>query len=137
MSSGVPSSASPVTHRLSLRWRSSRSPGADRRGGGGCAGATCERCGDDVAFSHRLDRLVCPRCYHCSFTAAELTEAKRVQRQGGLARVIRGVAERADGPRRQRLRDRALLIEVADREEDVLPLIDEVRALGVRLEVRR
>jgi hypothetical protein len=60
-----------------------------------------------------------------------------VELQHGLATVIRGAAERADGRRQQQLRDRGLLVEVADHEQDVISLIDEVRALGVRLEVKR
>jgi hypothetical protein len=100
---------------------------------------TCARCNSDgqVAFAHRLGEQVCWRCYHCSFTAEELAEAKRVERQRGVARVIRGAAQRADGPRKQKLRDCALLIEITDSVDEVLELIGEVKDLGVRLEVRR
>jgi hypothetical protein len=98
---------------------------------------TC-RCGRSPAhWSERLGRPVCWRCYHCSFTDAELAEARRFERQRGLAQVIRGVAERAKGRRRQMLRDRAVLIELAEHEDEVIELVDEVRALGVRLEVKR
>ena len=99
----------------------------------------CTRCYRDrgVAFSHRLREPVCWRCLHCSLSATELAEAKRIEHQRGLARVIRGAAERAAGRRQQPLRDRALLIEVADSAEDVITLIDEVRDLGVRLEIKR
>jgi hypothetical protein len=100
---------------------------------------TCDRCGRDghAAYCHRLVEQVCWRCSHCTFTDAELAEAERIETQRGLARVVRGVAERAGGRREQQLRDRALLIEVADRDEDVTALIDQVRALGVRLKVVR
>jgi hypothetical protein len=100
---------------------------------------TCERCGSGrAAHSHRLRQPVCWRCYHCTFTAAELAEAERVETQHGLAKVIRGVAERVEGCReRQLLRDRAGLIEVAERDEDAIALVDQVRALGVRLKVVR
>lgn len=100
----------------------------------------CDRCnasGPAVAYAHRLDQQVCWRCYHCSFSAEELDEAARIERQQGLARVIRGAAARVEGRRQQQLRDRALLIELAGSAEDVIVLVDEVRALGVRLEVKR
>jgi len=99
---------------------------------------SCERCGRSPAqLSHRLRQRVCWRCYHCSLTADELAEARRTERQRGLARVIRGAADRVKGWRKQKLRDRALLIELADHEDEVIALVDEVRGLGVRIEVKQ
>jgi hypothetical protein len=80
---------------------------------------------------------VCWRCYHRSFTNEDLNEARWLQRRRGLAEAIRGAADRAGDRRTQRLRNRAFLIETATSEDEVLSLVRQVRALGVRLEVRR
>ncbi|MGH2964770.1 MAG: hypothetical protein ACRDMH_05240 [Solirubrobacterales bacterium] len=62
-------------------------------------------------------------------------DTERIERQRAVASAIRGAIERmTDRPRWKMLRDRALLIEVADHVDEVLELLDEVRDLGVEIE---
>lgn len=61
-------------------------------------------------------------------------EAERIDRQGKVAKVVRHAADQVPGSRRRMLRDRALLVEVADSSDEVLELLSELKALGVDVE---
>ena len=61
-------------------------------------------------------------------------EVERIERQRAIAQAIRGGVGQVDGDAHRRmLTNRALLIEVGD-ERDVLPLLEEVEALGLQIE---
>jgi hypothetical protein len=87
--------------------------------------------------SARLRGPVCWRCYHGSFSDADLAEAERIGRQQEIARAIRHAIEPLDGTDRQRLADLALLIETELETSGVLALLAEVERLGVEVEVVR
>ena len=64
-------------------------------------------------------------------------DSRCLERQAKVsARAIRFAATRVGGERRQMLVDRALLIEVTGPVSEVVELLQEVEALGVRIERR-
>ena len=119
--------------RTRTRARTSASAQSPSRGSPGDDDPHPCACGRSRAvWSERLGRAACARCYFGSFTAAEITEAERTDRQRSIAASIRRVIADIDAPKRaEMLADRAFLIECARSADDVLELLGEVEALGV------
>lgn len=93
----------------------------------------CQRCGrgwGETLRSNAAGAVVCREC-HCR--AAAGPDDDRIETQAEIARVIRTAARDVDGPRRWKLADRALLIALAEDEQTVIALLDEVRRLGVEV----
>jgi hypothetical protein len=97
---------------------------------------TCPRCGKRAREIHHSIAAGGRVCRSCHLRAVPDGDSQRIARQGAIARAIRGAIENIDGPNRQKLADRALLIEVADSTDQVLELLDEVERLGVKLQVQ-
>ena len=99
-------------------------------------GCECGKTGEWVAYSHRLECVVCWDCYQRSPEARATAEC--VERQHEVACAISAAAAYIDDRRRRRMvEDRALLIALASNGDEVAELLDEVERLGIRREVGR
>src|SRR5262245_3445537 len=105
---------------------------------GGTVSSACQGCGSRrSAYSERMGAMCCLSCYQASFSREVVAESDRAHRQRAIARSIRRAAERVADHRRQKLLNRALLIETAASVGEVEMLLGVVERLGIAVRRRR
>ena len=93
----------------------------------------CRRGWGEILYSNSVNAEA---CLDCLCRAAARPDDDRIERQAQLARAIHSAAAQTEGERKLMLGDRALLIELTTSVDEVLVLLEEVEALGVRIERR-